>query len=193
MPTSSDSPDARPPTPCPCNSASPPDEVTATDLVVTPPEYLQEIHAALQRAENAYTAGDVESITCHAREGLATVRLTVDRLGADSVPPQYRAFFQALAAQPHFREALGLFKQGLLHAQRQGSPAPADEPLRRAWELLGPAVAGLDDGLPVELLASEYPVAGRVLRSVCRLRDCLRAYLPEAADGAACLPPRAQI
>jgi hypothetical protein len=191
MPTSSNSPDAQPPHACRLDPAPPPEEVTATDLVITPPEYLQEIQAALQRAEDAYTAGDLAATRCCAEEGLATVRLTLDRLGPDSVPPQYRAFFQALYAQPQFRPALALFKQGLLHGRRPPGPAAADDPFRRAWQLLGPAVADLEEGLPIELLASEYPVAGRVLRGVARLRERLRAYLRESTEGEAGLPPRA--
>jgi hypothetical protein len=192
MPSSSNTPDAQPPNACDLDPAPPSDEVTATDLVVTPPEYLLEIHAVLQRAEDAYAAGDLTATACCAEEGLATVRLTLDRLGPDSVPPQYRAFFQALYVQPQFRQALALFKQALLHGRRLRGPTPADDPFRRAWQLLGPAVAELEDGLPVELLASEYPVAGRVLRSVSRLRDRLRAYLLESTEGGACLTPRAQ-
>jgi hypothetical protein len=162
-------------------------------MVVSPPEYLHEIQAALQRAENAYVAGDLVAAARHAEEGLATVRLTLTRLGPESVPPQYQAFFHALRIQRLFRQALALFKQGRLQLSRppveNGSPSDV---FLGAWQLLSPAIADLEEGLPVELLASEYPVAGRVLRSLARLRDRLRASLVESTGMEGYFPPLAQ-
>jgi hypothetical protein len=158
-------------------------------MVISPPDYLQEIHDALGRAESAYTAGDPARAALLADEGLAAVRLTQDRLGPGSVPPHYRAFFHAFSVQPAFREALALFRRGLLSRHRH--EGPAEDAFRRAWEVFGPAVAGLDEDLPVETLACDYPVAGRVLRGVLRLREQLRARLLGAAGpvGARPAPP----
>jgi hypothetical protein len=160
--------------------------VTETDLYVSPPEYLQELHDALGRAESAYAAGDPSRAAALADEGLATVRLTEERLGTENVPPHYRACFHALRIQPAFREALALFKRGLLARRRPGNAT--EDAFRRAWQVLGPAVTGLDEDLPVETLACELPVAGRVLRGVARLREQLLARLRTPAGYAGPLP-----
>jgi len=178
--------DAQPPKAACADRASPPEEVTETDMVISPPEYLQAIHDVLGRAERAYAAGDPAQAALLADEGLATVRLTEDRLGPLSVPTHYRAFFHALRIQPTFREALTLFKRGLLARQRpDGATVDA---LRRAWQVLGPAVADLDEDLPVETLACDFPVAGRVLRGVARLREHLLGRLRKPTGFAGPLP-----
>jgi hypothetical protein len=147
--------DAQPPNASCADRASHPDEVTETDLVVSPPEYLQEVHDALGRAEGAYTAGALAQAALLADEGLATVRLTEHKLGPRSVPPHYRAFFHALSIQPTFRAALVLFKRALLCRHRTGGAT--EDAFRRAWQAFGPAVAGLEEDLPVETLACAYP------------------------------------
>ncbi len=161
-----------------------PDEVTATDLVGSPPEYLHEMHAALQRAEQAYATGDLAAAARAAEEGLAAIRLVQTKLGPQGVAPQYAAFFHCFRAQPDFRKALGLFKRGLTGRQAacrasKGQPTleGGDHFFRTAWVILQPGTAGITDDLPVELLVDEHPVAGRVLRSVLRLRTKLLACL----------------
>jgi len=178
--------DAQPPDAARADRASPPEEVTETDMVISPPEYLQAIHDVLGRAERAYAAGDPAQAALLADEGLATVRLTEDRLGPESVPTHYRAFFHSLRIQPAFREALALFKRGLL-ARPRADGATADD-LRRAWQVFGPAVADLDEDLPVETLACDFPVAGRVLRGVARLREHLLGRLRKPAGFGGPLP-----
>jgi hypothetical protein len=178
--------DAQPPEAACADRASPPEEVTETDMVISPPEYLQAIHDALGRAERAYAAGDPAQAALLADEGLATVRLTEDRLGPLSVPAHYRAFFHALRIQPVFRAALALLKRGLLARQRPDGAR--EEAFGRAWQLFGPAVADLDEDLPVEMLACDFPVAGRVLRGVARLREHLLGRLHKPAGFAGPLP-----
>ena len=169
------SPDARPPdTLCEAREC-PAEAVTATDLVISPPAYLQELHDALGRAERAYAGGDPAEAVRLAAEGLAMVRLAEAKLGAEAVPSHYRAFFHCLHAAPAFRAALAHFKRGLLCRQLPGSET--EDAFRRAWQLFGPAVAGLEEDLAVERLTYDYPVAGRVLRAAARLREQLRARL----------------
>ena len=161
---------------CTDQAPSLPEQPTETDMVVTPPEYLQEVHDSLGRAEAAYATNDLTQATLLAEEGLATIRLTERNLGPESVPPHYRALFHCLRIQPAFRAALALFKRGMVCRRQPGSETDAS--FRKAWQILGPAVAGLDRELPVEKLASDFPVAGRVLRGVIRLCELLQARLP---------------
>jgi hypothetical protein len=161
-----------------------PEEVTATDLVGSPPEYLKEMHSALQRAEQAYAIGDLAAAARAAEEGLAAIRLVQTKLGPQGVAPQYAAFFHCFRVQPEFRKALGLFKRGLTGRQAacrtpkgKSRPQVGDHLFRTAWVILQPGTAGVMDDLPVELLVYEHPVAGRVLRSVLRLRAKLLACL----------------
>src|SRR5262249_49423057 len=58
----------------------------------------------------------------------------------------------------------------------------------RAWQIFGPAAADLDEGLGAETLIYHYPIAGRVLRGIARLRDQLRAHV-RCLDGANVAPP----
>jgi len=178
--------DAQPPEAACAQRASPPEEVTETDMVISPPEYLQALHEVLGRAERAYAAGDLAQAALLADEGLATVRLTEGRLGPESVPAHYRAFFHALRIQPAFREALAVFKRGQLARHRPDGAR--EDAFRRAWQLLGPAVAGLEEDLPVETLACDFPVAGRVLRGVTRLREHLLGRLSRPAGFVGALP-----
>src|SRR5947209_14679738 len=92
--------DAQPPAALCADRLGHSEATTETDLYVSPPEYLQEIHAALGRAECAYSAGDPARAALLSDEGLATVRLTEHRLGSTSVPPHYRALVHALRVQP---------------------------------------------------------------------------------------------
>jgi hypothetical protein len=160
--------------------------VTATDLALAPSDYLQEIDDSLQRAEKAYAAGDLKGAGCFAEEGLAAVRLAQTRLGPDAVPPHYPAFFRCLRIQTEFRQALALFKQGLLCQQRHPGcgGAEAEASFRKAWQIFGPAAADVEADLGPETLVYHYPIAGRVLRGVARLRDQLRARVqaPRAAE-----------
>ncbi len=159
------------------------EDVTATDMVVTPPEYLQEIHDSLGRAEQAYASGDLAQAVQYAEEGLAALHLTEPKLGVCAVPPHYHAFFHAFRIQPQYRAALALFKQGVVQRDQRVSVVPgsgSEDAFRRAWEILEPAVAPLPEGVSAELLVYDYPVAGRVLRGVLRLRDKLRACLGSA-------------
>src|SRR5215469_11432425 len=94
------------PKPTSQDKASLPEQPTETDMVVTPPDYLQEVHDALGRAEAAYAINDLTRAAQLAEEGLATVRLTERRLGPDSVPPHYQAIFHCLRTQSAFRAAL---------------------------------------------------------------------------------------
>ncbi|MCI0458433.1 MAG: hypothetical protein L0Z62_15825 [Gemmataceae bacterium] len=156
------------------------EEVTATDLAVTPPEYLREMHDALKRAEHAYASGDLAQAVQCAEEGLAVIRLTEPKVGAEAVPPHYRAFFHAFRIQPQYRAALALFKQGVVQRDQPVSSATRsgiEDPFHQAWKILEPAVAPLPENLAAELLVYDYPVAGRVLRGALRLREKLRACL----------------
>src|SRR5262249_42907274 len=135
---------------------------------------LEEIQAALQRTEQAYQQGDRRQVADLAREGLETVRISIPKLGAQNIPAHYAAFFQCFQMHDVFREALRLYKRGVARGRR----GPTDrESLIRAWEVLGPKVAYLEEKLQVERLAFEFPVAGRLLRGVVRLRDKLREAL----------------
>jgi hypothetical protein len=169
------SPDAQPPDALCEAQACPTEAVTATDLIVTPPEYLQELHDALGRAEQAYTRENPDEAARLAEEGLAMVRIAETKLGPEAVPAHYRAFFHCLHLAPAFRAALAHFKRGLLCRRRPGGET--EDAFRRAWQIFGPAVAGLEEGLAVERLTYDYPVAGRVLRGAVRLREQLRAHL----------------
>jgi hypothetical protein len=148
-------------------------EVTATDLVVPLPEYLREIEGMLERAVQAYGRGDLGEATRWADEGLAALRLTRPHLKADDVPPHYEAFFHCLRIQPQFRQALALYKQAALGLGGEAVVAA----YRQAWAILEPAVAGLADNLSSESLVYDYPVAGRVLRGVYRLRQKLHTLV----------------
>jgi hypothetical protein len=152
-------------------------DTTATDLRVPLPDYLQEVRTALDRAESAYASGDWKGAAEAAAEGLAMLRLSGPARPVQPLPPQYEEFFRCFQIQPQYRQALALFKQavlGLRPARRAANGAGADL-LRRAWELLGPVVAGMRDDLPTQTLVYEYPVAGRLLRGVTRLRHRLQA------------------
>src|SRR5262245_19158988 len=185
MPRPPDPPDASPEPPRP-SAAEPSAESTATDLAITPPDFLQEIHETLGEAERAYAKGNLAEAARVAEEGLAVVRLTAERLGEAAVPPHYPAFFHCLRIQPEYRQALALYKHALARREHRagcaagnGAPGAAagEEDLRRAWQILGPAVAPLAGDVEAEVLVFDFPVAGRVLRGVARLRDKLRGLV----------------
>lgn len=151
-------------------------DVTATDLPVRPPEYLHEMHLALERSERAYSAGDLAQAATAAAEGQAAIRLTQSRVGPGTLPPHFTAFFHCFRIQAEFRQALALYKQAALRRQ-PGAERQRDDLLRQAWRILEPATTGLGENLSAELLVYDHPVAGRVLRSVLRLRLKLRDAL----------------
>ncbi|HYT94692.1 MAG TPA: hypothetical protein VEL76_38605 [Gemmataceae bacterium] len=150
-------------------------DVTATDLPVAVPEYLREMQIALERTEQAYASGNLTQAVAAAAEGQAAIRLSLPKLNnGQSVPPYYQAFFHCFRIQPEFRRALALYKRAAL---RRDAPRERDEILRKAWQILDPATAGLADNLSTELLVYDHPIAGRVLRGVVRLRQKLREAL----------------
>jgi hypothetical protein len=156
-----------------------PDDATADDLVITDTAYVEEIHAALRRTEDAFTRGDYAAAAQLAAEGLETIRISTPHLGLDTIPGYYAAFFHSYQLHDEFRDALRLYKQGVT---RHGGARQANvdrECLARARELLEPKAASLDDTLPVERLVFEFPVSGRLLRAVIRLRQILRGMLAE--------------
>lgn len=179
MSSSPDSPNAHDPSVLGEQPVDRSEAVTATDLIITPPEYLREIHDALERAERAYARGDVEDAMRCAEEGQAVIRVALPKLGPTAIPWFYDAFFQSFRIQPQYRRAVVLYKQALLCRERQagrravGRPC-SDDGFRKAWQILEPAVAELPATPDPELLVYDYPIAGRVLRGVVRLRDKLR-------------------
>ncbi len=107
--------------------------------------------------------------------------MSLPKLGAQEIPGHYAAFFHCFRMTNEFREALRLYKQGVARSGGRASPDEVDrECLVRACELLEPKAACLDDKLQVERLVFEFPVAGRLLRAVVRLRDKLRQALGRA-------------
>jgi hypothetical protein len=150
-------------------------EVTAVDLPVAVPEYLRDTQIALERAELAYASGNLAQAVAAAAEGQAAIRLTLPKLkNGQSVPSHYQAFFHCFRIQSEFRRALAVYKRAAL---RREAPREREELLRKAWQILEPAVAGLADNLSAEMLVYDHPVAGRVLRGVVRLRQKLREAL----------------
>jgi hypothetical protein len=158
------------------------DEPTAQDLVISRSAYAEEIHAALRRAEQALQQRNYAQAAQRAWEGLETIRVSLLKLGAHDLPAHYAAFFHCFLMTDEFREALRLYKQGVAQPGRR---APERGSLLRAWELLAPKAACLDAKLQVERLVFEFPVAGRLLRAVLRLREKLRQALavPGSAKG----------
>jgi hypothetical protein len=162
----------------------PPGESTAEDLVISCSAYVDEIQAALRRAEQAFEQHDHARTAQLASEGLETIRVSLPKLGAQEVPAHYAAFFHCLCMTTEFREALRLYKQGVAQSRGRGRRDEVDrESLLRAWQLLEPKAACLDAKLQVERLVFEFPVAGRLLRAVLRLRDKLRQALAGAGGG----------
>jgi hypothetical protein len=150
-------------------------DVTATDLPIALPDYLREMHIALERTERAYASGNLAQAVAAAAEGQAAIRLCQAKLkSGQGVPPHYHAFFLCFRMQPDFRRALALYKQAAL---RRETPREREELLRKAWQVLEPATVGLAENLSAELLVYDHPVAGRVLRGVVRLRQKLREAL----------------
>jgi hypothetical protein len=151
-------------------------DVTATDLPVRPPEYLREMHAALERSERAYSCGDLALAAAAAAEGQAAIRLMQSRYGHGGLPPHYPAFFHCFRIQGEFRQALALFKQAALRRQ-PGAERQRQVLLKQAWQVLEPVTTGLAENFSAELLVYDHPIAGRVLRGVLRLRLKLRDAL----------------
>jgi hypothetical protein len=155
-------------------------DATADDLFIPHSEYLDEIQAALGRTEQAYQSGDYPRAAELAFEGLETIRVSVPKLGAQNIPGHYAAFFHCFRMHDEFQQALRLYKQGI--ATRNGRRGRVDRAaLERARALLEPKVAKIDDKLQVERLVFEFPVAGRLLRGVARLREKLREELGRPA------------
>ncbi len=152
-------------------------DTTAKNLVVPLPEFLQEIHATLQRAEQAYARGDLDQTVRCAEEGLIILRLPLPRSSKAPVPPQYELFFRCFQNHEVYRTALALYKQGLLQLRRPGAEAAARQAWRRAWDLLEGPFANLDERLALTAGTTDFPVAGRVLRGLLRLRQKLREHL----------------
>lgn len=156
-------------------------DATAKDLVVPLPEFLQEIHGILGRAEQAYTQGNLKECVRYAEEGLAAFRLPLTKLVSTPIPQHYALFFQCFRHLDEYRTALALFKQGLLSRRRAEPEAGgARSAWRRAWELLETHFSGFDERLTLAGAHHDFPVAGRVLRGILRLRVKLREGLNEA-------------
>jgi tetratricopeptide (TPR) repeat protein len=142
---------------------------TATDLRLPLPDYLQDLRLLLDRAEAAYSCGDCCRAAESAAEALALIRLNEARNPDKPLPPYYREFFRCFTLQDQYRRALALFKDGTRHRE-SGGPALAE-----AWRILAPAVEGMRDDLPTQTLVYEFPIVGRLLRGVTRLRHRLEA------------------
>jgi hypothetical protein len=155
-----------------------PGDATAEDMKIAKSAYVEEIQAALERTEEAFRQHDYARAAALAWEGLETIRISIPKLGAQNIPSHYAAFFHCFHIHDVFQEALRLFKTGVAHSRGRGRRGQVDrQALVRARDLLEPKVADLEDKLPVERLVFEFPVAGRLLRSVVRLRDKLRDVL----------------
>jgi hypothetical protein len=154
-------------------------ETTAKDMVVPLPEYLQEVHAALQRAEQAYAGGDLALCAQCAEEGLLMLRLPLPKTPKAGVPPCYDLFFRSFRHHAVYRQALALYKQGLLRRRSGAAADQARQAWRQAWDLLEKHFTGFEARLAVGTSASDFPVAGRVLRGILRLRDKVCETLAE--------------
>jgi hypothetical protein len=150
-------------------------DVTAVDLPIGLPEYLREMHVALERTERAYMSGDLAQVAAAAVEGQAAIRRSQPKLkSGQGVPLHYPAFFHCFRIQAEFRRALALYKQAAL---RRAVPREREDLLRQARQILEPATAGLAENLSPDVLIYDHPIAGRVLRGVVRLRQKLREAL----------------
>jgi hypothetical protein len=149
-------------------------DATDDDMVISRSAYVEEIQAALERTEHAFKHGDHAGAAALAAEGLETIRISIPRLGAQNIPPYYEAFFHCFRMHDEFQAALRLFKSAVA-----GPGMRNREALARAWEILEPKAKCLDDKIQAERLVFEYPVAGRLLRGVMRLKDKLREMLDQ--------------
>jgi hypothetical protein len=155
--------------------ADPSSDATPANQVIARSAYADEIHAALERTEEAFRRGDHATAAELAWEGLETIRISVPRLGVHGIPAHYAAFFHCYRMVDEFRAALRLYKQGVSGQRRQG--AVDREVLTRAWELVEAKASPVEETLPVERLVFDFPVSGRLLRAVVRLRAKLREAL----------------
>ena len=142
------------------------------------PEYLQELHATLRRAEAAYTHGNLAQCLQSAEEGMTILGLPLPKLCKAPVPPHYEILFRCFQHLDAYREALALYKRGLLHYRRPepGASVSALQAWQKAWQLLETHFSSFDERLTLGAANFDFPVAGRVLRSVVRLREKLNEF-----------------
>ena len=149
-------------------------DATATDLMLPLSDVLHELRVLLDRAEAAYSGGNGRRAAEAAAEALAVIRLTEAKHPDQPLPAFYRDFFRCFTIQDEYRRALALFKEGI--SGDGGGPTA----LAEAWRVLAPAVEGLRDDLPTQTLVYEFPIAGRLLRGVTRLRHRLQGLASRA-------------
>jgi len=160
-------------------------DATAKDLVVPLPEYLREVSAILQRAEEAYTQGNLAQCLQSADEGLTVLSPSMAKLCQGPIPGHYAVLFHCFRHLEVFRTALALYKQGLLFYRRpeSGANLRAHQHWEEAWRLVETQFSGYDERMTLGGAHYDFPVAGRILRSVIRLREKLQ----ECSNGT--LPP----